>query len=187
MAYGFEVIIGFTNEKFKELEKNLNIEIDEEKIEIHNAENLNKKLFEVQVKLIKSLRIDILSENRGSIVINTTEGERKLRHLKIKYHFADDGIGEGDEHKVVGVPISSAYYPSLIDWRYDYGGFQILSLNDGDFGLIKKIKNELIKLNPIFKESKVIIKTKHYWYVFHQSIKKAYWLNRGSEKQCNRT
>ena len=162
MPYGFETIIGFTIDQFKEIEEYFHIEIDTKNNEIHNTLQLNEELSHIHLSMVQEMGFHTISESEDYIKVRTPEGERTLKRFSFEFYFADDEVGDEEEDVIIGVPISNAYFPSLIDWRHNDGGFHMMVLNDEDFNLIKKIQNKLRNTYPIFEKSKVIMKTKFY-------------------------
>lgn len=165
MAVGIEIVLGWKLREFCNLfdvdfpidpavdytawedwEKNIITLIDEDKLLSAQVEALNANP-KINVTNIQDV-----------IHANTTAGKREFSQMALQVYFDDDEMEEHfPDDVIVGISLSSRYYPVYLDWEDPCGGVWNFCFDDAK-PMIKIFRDKLVEIEPIFKTAKVYVK-----------------------------
>jgi len=173
MAYGNEVILGFSLNQYCKLigKKIPSINEFENDQYINDTSVLEKLLPQVSISNLLQAQENALIKagickggKWGDRYFNakTPKGIREFAPLSLEIIGDTDEIGdEYPDDFVVGISISGRYFPTYLDWKDEHGTIETIGIND--IGkLVSIIKDEIVKVIPMFKDSQLFIKMRHY-------------------------
>jgi len=178
LAYGNEVIIGWRIKEFCKLfglkmptKKEWEEEDFEFKEKVANMLSASKLANAhttalVLVGIAKNLRKPSSypwNDNSDRYVEgDTSKGVRIFSFISMEVVGDEPEIGdEYPDDFVVGIPISGRYVPTYLDWKDENGTLETISLDEMQ-GEIQTIRNEIEKVEPLFKTAKIYVKMRFY-------------------------
>jgi len=174
MAQGIELWLGFQwdpktgfEPALSELKK-LGLEYEHEGDEdlvgdiTHNG-NISDILLRAWQDTLTDSNMTILGPGRspfiGDYKVETPAGIRTMGPFRIERHFDPGEMGELPEDAILGVAITSRYYPTYADYKSECGAWNGRPI---PFDLMKIAKRNIVKHLPFFKEAKWHVLETHY-------------------------
>jgi len=173
MPSDIEIVLGWKLTEFCKLWK-VNEPIGIEDYWDNFQENVHKlidgkKLLQVHINALK--RANIITSYRMRTTDTyftdyiegiTSLGNRTFCPISLASYGDEDEIGdEYPDNFIVGISISGRYVPTYLDWKNEHGTLYSVSLEEMQ-PLIDIIKDEITKVEPLFKQAKTFIKMM--WY-----------------------
>lgn len=173
MAYGIELILGFQQPKWHLL--GLPIPRKNHDLENWLVDREWDELFEpINVKLKKAHLLAL--EDRGFIktkgkprstvlpypIFRTPLGLRKLSPFMLEAFYDPNEMGDEIEDAIIGVAISSRYFPRFADWKEESGTLSPMVFDKELNGMMLLAKNRICAVVPALETAPWIVKEINY-------------------------
>jgi hypothetical protein len=173
MAYGNELVFGFTYPKFKSFfgefrKKKIDFndlqdyDLAEEEIIEPIRKKLKPLLLEAWKKAAKDMEWEFIKEKNDYFIYKTPLGDREFSPFKLQFFFDPHEMGEEIEDSIIGVSISGRYFPKFVDWRDPNGTITNVPIGPNPPKEITVACNRIIEAVPCFKNADVIVTMRHY-------------------------
>lgn len=176
MAYGTELVIGWGMNNFKLLEEQAGIIIPDSSntnwwdnyqenidtaINNGNVANINDKLKLAHIAAIKKVGFSITENSDMYILADTPLGERSFAQFRLEF-FYDPEEGDEPENAILGIGLSSRYYPTFTDWTVPNGAVQPIQFDANTNKLIKIARKCIETELPFVKTATTMVVMRHY-------------------------
>lgn len=179
MAYGYEVVLGFKASEYDQLPSLIDLDfvktilkdIQEDEIEMDVLYDtmdqffsvINEKIVNEYPDLLKRVGFNVTDTSEGEYVTaETPKGVRKFHAPQLQFYFDPYELDEKFSDSIIGVDLSSRYFPSLLDWENHHGTLWNFTLTEETMKMIQIAKEKLIEIDPIFEKANVIFGEVHY-------------------------
>ena len=190
MAYGHEVVLGFAGEVESRraaaemglvLDSRLRWDDEDSDDEegdlsaeqvIANmavAKDVDRRLLDAYRTILKSMgtlvpgfvHVGRTKGARSYEVVDTPLGRREMSPPCLSLYY-EPGDGEPADDAVLGVGLSSRYFPRLMDWRSAHGSLDTIALDKAFFDLFHFTKDHIAAAVPAFASAVPIVKPVYY-------------------------
>ncbi len=173
MAYGTELILGFTRDEVEPAAKSLGLKVNWKKGGDLTPEKrfnqINKDLRSAYLACLKTIPIFTkISEIDKDIyhttyAVDTPIGVRKMRSWWLVVQYDPDEMGDSKDDAILGISLISRYSATFIDWREPHGGSGgVICLDQETLDMVEKARAALVPVLPNFSDARICIKMIHY-------------------------
>jgi hypothetical protein len=129
--------------------------------EIKLAKTVESKVKAIHKQCLLFMNFDITKESDDYIFAETPEGEREFSHMRLEVHFDPYEMRERPEDALIGISISSRYFPVFADWRDPSGGMWNIQVSP-ETEEMQVARQCIVDGLPEFSTARYYVKEKHY-------------------------
>ena len=164
MAFGVELVLGFTFENFKDIHSLIKLELNEEnQQEIIDAfEQYGSQLKKAHYDTLIRYGFTDVEENNLGFKANTPLGKREFSSFDLQWFFDPYELGDTIETSIIGISLSGRYVPTYLDWKDPHGGISNIAINKTLIDMVEIAKSKIVKVIPEFEKAELIIREEFY-------------------------